>query len=541
MKNQKGITLVALVVTIIVLLILAAVSLSLVAGSDGLLNRASNAVDKTTEAEIVEEIELAMAQLKTDYYYERYILSPTQLVSFGEYLSSHLNGYVTSHGTLILNGTALTYRNNRTNVETVGTFDESTGTITILGRIIGASGSANAGGNQGGNENPGNEELATNNMAELEVDDIEANVDAINSLSAEEKAARKTALEDTTKIKTVLTGNTPVPVGFTYVEGTATEANSAGTNGWGVVIQDSNENEFVWVPVPDAKVLYDTIEATEVGKNDSVKVASLLEMPIVQFASTGVNTTKKSKSGILSNDTENYIYCDTRRGDIDDTSGYREPALVTTYDLDSDYYTQAGFASAEAMAQAFVTDYNNMIESIAKYGGFYVGRYEISFSDASGNEGSEDLNHEFASGTTAHVKSGRAPADEFNWYQLYKACRSFGNSTVTSTMIWGCQWDILCLWGATSGDEVSYSEYDESRHSYDYIEVTGSNSDDKRNNVFDLEGSRYEWTQEAADTDGRVYRGGNYLSYYGSGSYTYSYPYDGYDSYLGSRATLYIK
>ena len=72
MKNQKGITLVALVVTIIVLLILAAVSLSLVAGSDGLLNRASNAVDQTQLASAKEQAELAIETAIADYYYNRY-------------------------------------------------------------------------------------------------------------------------------------------------------------------------------------------------------------------------------------------------------------------------------------------------------------------------------------------------------------------------------------------------------------------------------------------------------------------------------------
>ena len=42
LKNQKGITLVSLVVTIIVLIILAAVSISLVLGENGIINRAKN-------------------------------------------------------------------------------------------------------------------------------------------------------------------------------------------------------------------------------------------------------------------------------------------------------------------------------------------------------------------------------------------------------------------------------------------------------------------------------------------------------------------
>lgn len=43
MKNQKGITLIALVVTIIVLLILAAVSISTLMGDNGIANKATAA------------------------------------------------------------------------------------------------------------------------------------------------------------------------------------------------------------------------------------------------------------------------------------------------------------------------------------------------------------------------------------------------------------------------------------------------------------------------------------------------------------------
>lgn len=49
-KKEKGITLVALVVTIVVLLILAGVSLSLVIGNQGILTRSKAAVTNYTNA-----------------------------------------------------------------------------------------------------------------------------------------------------------------------------------------------------------------------------------------------------------------------------------------------------------------------------------------------------------------------------------------------------------------------------------------------------------------------------------------------------------
>lgn len=61
MKNQKGITLIALVITIIVLLILAGVTIAMLTGENGILNKATTAVNNTTDAELKEAVRLAVA------------------------------------------------------------------------------------------------------------------------------------------------------------------------------------------------------------------------------------------------------------------------------------------------------------------------------------------------------------------------------------------------------------------------------------------------------------------------------------------------
>ena len=53
MKNNKGITLVALVVTIVVLLILAGVSINLVLGNNGIITNAKEAAEKTVDRKSV--------------------------------------------------------------------------------------------------------------------------------------------------------------------------------------------------------------------------------------------------------------------------------------------------------------------------------------------------------------------------------------------------------------------------------------------------------------------------------------------------------
>ena len=60
-KNSKGITLIALVITIIVLLILAGVTIATLTGDNGILTQAGKAKDKTTEAESIERVQVEVA------------------------------------------------------------------------------------------------------------------------------------------------------------------------------------------------------------------------------------------------------------------------------------------------------------------------------------------------------------------------------------------------------------------------------------------------------------------------------------------------
>ena len=59
LKGNKGITLIALVVTIIVLIILAGVSINLVLGDNGILTKAKEAKEESNEAQIKEKMQLA--------------------------------------------------------------------------------------------------------------------------------------------------------------------------------------------------------------------------------------------------------------------------------------------------------------------------------------------------------------------------------------------------------------------------------------------------------------------------------------------------
>ena len=61
MKNNKGITLIALVITIIVLLILAGVSIAMLTGQNGILTRANESQVATNDAEVIEKINMELS------------------------------------------------------------------------------------------------------------------------------------------------------------------------------------------------------------------------------------------------------------------------------------------------------------------------------------------------------------------------------------------------------------------------------------------------------------------------------------------------
>ena len=89
MKNQKGITLVALVVTIIVLIILAGISINLLLGDNGIITKAQEAKKQQKIAEVKEKISLELASAETDAIIRNESLEEEQL-----------NDIVSKYGTL---------------------------------------------------------------------------------------------------------------------------------------------------------------------------------------------------------------------------------------------------------------------------------------------------------------------------------------------------------------------------------------------------------------------------------------------------------
>ena len=84
-KSKKGITLIALVLSIILILILTGVGISMLTGKNGILNRATEAINKTNKASTTEKIQMAI----TNYNIEKSVNSN---LTFKEFCENNGNG-----------------------------------------------------------------------------------------------------------------------------------------------------------------------------------------------------------------------------------------------------------------------------------------------------------------------------------------------------------------------------------------------------------------------------------------------------------------
>lgn len=79
--NKKGITLIALIVTIILLLILAGVAIVSISGSDGLIAKSKYSVQKSRATQLIEEIKLAITENELSKQTDNNVITKADLVA----------------------------------------------------------------------------------------------------------------------------------------------------------------------------------------------------------------------------------------------------------------------------------------------------------------------------------------------------------------------------------------------------------------------------------------------------------------------------
>ena len=116
MKGNKGITLIALVITIIVLLILAGVSIAMLSGENSILKNATKAGDDTKVANGKEAAIVKMQEVITEFYQKKYAPATGETLgenedTLGEYIQQHFAagaGYTWTSPTISITDTSVT-------------------------------------------------------------------------------------------------------------------------------------------------------------------------------------------------------------------------------------------------------------------------------------------------------------------------------------------------------------------------------------------------------------------------------------------------
>ena len=491
LKRNKGITLIALVITIIVLLILAGVSIAMLTGDNGILSKAQSAKVETDKSNEKEQIDLAVLNSKMN---DKNDLSIDKQ-KLGDALSE-IDGLTglpsdTNYATSIIFPLEVTGK--------TGTIYKINGEGNVLTGFYTKTSTVNGG------------EASANNP-------------------------------------TIPAGFKPIDTATSsWGDGNSAPSTDAVKNG--LVISDG-ESEFVWIPVIE---INDMTQCDQADGTCNIQADTNDGHLYCSTHSNNTNIVGKlyaTSTGYTFGSTANTSY--NANSELREPAIVTGNDSGTGSSYDGQYYEKAGFSGRDAMFTGLQNEYKNMATSVKKYGGFYVGRYETSLNNATA-EDFGDSNSTTAQ-SKAGVKSANASLTTTNmWYGLYKMSKTYAtendtNKSVVSSMIWGSQYDAMMRWMQKNGinvikeltDTPSSTLQNAVRNSSSTRVTGASDSQDILNNIYDILGNSRECTLEATYILGRVIRGSSYRSYlppsYRYGAYPSSYSAD-----YGSRLTLYIK
>ncbi len=216
-----------------------------------------------------------------------------------------------------------------------------------------------------------------------------------------------------------------------------------------------------------------------------------------------------------------------------------------------------------------------MYESVKKYKGFYVGRYETGIAETMSKPTSSTILYangnnkpqiKMGTDTWIHIPWGGTAAQEaYDGYQgndnsngavlvsrsLYPDNKT-NSKGANSHLIYGVQWDAIMRWFKNSGISVSDSRTwgnhkdstGEAAAGRYKLQKTGYNPAWNQKGIYDIAGNVWEWTMEAGSNTYRVYRSGSYDNSGTDNSASrrnQNITPDYSSAFLGFRIALYIK
>ena len=291
------------------------------------------------------------------------------------------------------------------------------------------------------------------------------------------------------------TGENEIDAGYVIYEG------EEEVNDGNVEEAQKTRNQYVWVPVPDISKMYGT---DAYGKKWGKLYDFTTETGDNVESVTGARPLNYSESGGIINIS---------------TGGFREPDIVIKNDLDNKLKTlNLESITTHNFLIELEQEFNSMLNSVEKYEGFYIGRYETG-----------DLNKE-----KVVIRKGNTDIGNQTWYTMYSKIKNLSNANnnIKTGLIWGNQWYRTLAWLIESKsktiDEIlkstSWGNYKNS--TFKYIDnnensitkeegrsikiPTGCAEYTKANNIYDLAGNVNEWTMISYSNYSRSDNGGNY-------------------------------
>ncbi len=472
MKEEKGITLIALVITIIILLILAGVSIATLTGENGLLSKANTAKTETKKASAEEQVKIAVA------------------------------GSFNDDGKL----TADKVKEELGKIPNVGEIRDTNGGFPIEVDLDGYTFEID--------ENGKVTRKAVKPVVKY-------------SLSTEEQVEEETEVIVTITV-TIGEGESITKItkpNGTSVSNTNTTTFSVTKNGiYTVVVEGSNGEKttckITITNIGTTEIFSDIYTETKTYTDSNNKTARIPEGFAVGISST----VDKIDNGLVITDAIDENHRSTGNefvwvpvdnpDDFKRVDGYQNGSRQTV--VSNKEAVEPYTSGSQEEKELYTAMYNSVTNENNK--GFYIGRYEAGKENnkvvVKKNKPVYNKVPWRGSSTATDLTGGAVQlAKEFINDKTYKG-------KVTSTLIYGIQWDATMQFfdnsyingtPATNSyvrDSTGKGWYDKNLHNTGVdIDTTASN---KVKNIYDMAGNVEEWTMEAWHIVHRLYRGGDY-------------------------------
>ena len=499
LNNKKGITLIALVVTVVVLIILAGVSINAVIGDDGIIKKAQNSANLTKEAEVKESINRTILEFYlTDDY---------------ETLEDFLNAKVSE-------GKIDSVTKNADGTLTVKKGEYS---VTVENKTNSSGGSSSGGSTGGETQTP---EITIGEAK------VVANSDGTGSAITD---AASVYLGNTLYITfshSITGGTTTVDKTIPY----AVTANGTYTFKVTGTVNGKSYTKNVSVTVNQFKTAKDYVAANVEVTYPDGKVW----IPEGFRISTDSASTVQGGVVIEDKDLNQFVWV----------------PVAALADYKRTWYTGEDPFSDSDYSEALPEDEKTSVE---KYKGFYIGRYEAEDKE---NTEAKTLRSSNDVTKTVTIKAGQVPynyvtrtqavslAEGFATKQGYKA-----KTKLVSSYAWDTTIAFLQKVNSDYGNSSEEGNYKDT--TFPYTDITGASQTKASNsqvlvptgqttpvcNIYDMGGNVLEWTTESCSSTKYPYalRGGHCASGFANSpaGLRYASPDAAYNG-LGFRLTLFM-